>query len=86
MRRRLGAPRKSLLLSVNHSIEKCKTREVGIRHEKEIWRVARRGYLIARDLFIQPRAYLTLNICTPSSDTASASLNIIADHSSVKIP
>ena len=27
-----------------------------IRHEKEIWRVARRGYLNTRDLFTRPRA------------------------------
>ena len=27
-----------------------------IRHEKEIWRVARRGYLYARALITQPRA------------------------------
>ena len=75
MRRRLGAPRKSLLLSVNHSIEKCKTWEVGIRHEKEIWRVAREAFI--REFAHAPNCVGALRtsygvfplICAESRDT-----------------
>ena len=56
-----------------------------IRHEKEIWRVARRGYLNSRDLFVRPRAYLSPLIYTahagPGSDARSPSTNTVADHS-----
>ena len=59
-----------------------------IRHEKEIWRVARRGYLNARDLFIRPRAFLSPLMYTaqagPGSDARSPSTITVTDHSRVK--
>ena len=55
-----------------------------IRHEKEIWRVARRGYLNARDLFTRPRAHFSPLIYTAHAGPGSDALTLAStntDHS-----
>ena len=66
---------------ISFAISQSLNREVryvgeSIRHEKEIWPVARRGYLNARDLFTRPRAYLSPLIYTATPARAQTLVHL----------